>query len=60
LHLLREASLTRAVDASPDTDEIYQRNIRTLRTLGVAGWRALEIDVPADRQAMTKPVSGID
>ncbi len=60
LHLLREASLTRAVEAFPDTDEIYQRNIRTLRTLGVAGWRALEVDVPADRQAMTKPVSGID
>jgi hypothetical protein len=60
LHFLREASLTRAVEASPDTDEIYQRNIRTLRTLGVAGWRALEVDVPADRQTMTKSVSGID
>ena len=60
LHLLREASLTRAVEAFPDTDEIYQRNIRTLRTLGVAGWRALAIDAPTDRQAMTKPVSGID
>lgn len=60
LHLLREASLTRALDVFPDTDEIYQRNIRTLRTLGVAGWRALEADAPADRQIMTKPVSGID
>lgn len=60
LHLLREVSLTRAVEAFPDTDEIYQRNIRTLRTLGVAGWRALAIDAPTDRQAMTKPVSGID
>ena len=60
LHLLREASLTKAVEAFPDTDEIYQGNIRTLRTLGVAGWRALEVDVPADRQTMTKSVSGID
>ncbi len=41
LHLLREASIDRAVAAVPDTDEIYRRNIRTLRTLGHAGWQRL-------------------
>ena len=41
LHLLREASIERAVAAVPDTDEIYRRNIRTLRDLGHAGWRRL-------------------
>ena len=41
LHLLREASIERAVAALPDTDEIYRRNIRTLRNLGHAGWRLL-------------------
>jgi hypothetical protein len=41
LHLLREASIDRAVAAVPDSDEIYRRNIRTLRTLGHAGWQRL-------------------
>ena len=36
LHLLREASVERAVAAVGDTDEIYLRNIRTLRLLGHA------------------------
>jgi len=41
LHLLREASIERAIAAVPDTDEIYLRNIRTLRDLGHAGWQRL-------------------
>jgi hypothetical protein len=41
LHLLREASIDRAVAAFPEAERIYQRNIDTLRALGVAGWRAL-------------------
>ena len=41
LHLLREASIERAIAAVPDTDEIYRRNIRTLRGLGHAGWQRL-------------------
>jgi len=31
----------RAVAAVGDTDEIYLRNIRTLRLLGHAGWQRL-------------------
>jgi uncharacterized protein len=41
LHLLREASVERAVAAVGDADEIYLRNIRTLRLLGHAGWQRL-------------------
>jgi uncharacterized protein len=41
LHLLREASVTRAVAMYPDVDEIGERNIATLRALGEAGWRAV-------------------
>jgi len=41
LHVLREASIDRAIAAVPDTDEIYRRNIRTLRGLGLEGWRRL-------------------
>ncbi|MBT9569057.1 MAG: DUF1415 domain-containing protein [Thiobacillus sp.] len=41
LHLLREASIERAVAAFPDAETIYERNIETLERLGHAGWRAL-------------------
>jgi uncharacterized protein len=34
LHLLREASVARAVEAYPDASRIYERNIDTLRALG--------------------------
>ena len=42
LHLLREASIERAVDAVEDTDAIYQRNIETLRRIGWEGWEKLK------------------
>jgi hypothetical protein len=41
LHLLREASIDRAVAAFPDAAAIYERNIETLRRLGHDGWRRL-------------------
>lgn len=41
LHLLREASIDRAVTAFPDAADIYERNIETLERLGHAGWQAL-------------------
>ena len=44
LHLLREASIDRAVAAFPDTADIFERNIETLRKLGQKGWRRLWVD----------------
>lgn len=41
LHLLREASIERAVAAFPEAESIYQRNIETLENLGIAGWNDL-------------------
>lgn len=41
LHLLREDSVTRAVDAFPDEMHIAENNMETLRKLGHAGWKAL-------------------
>ncbi|MGY1458671.1 MULTISPECIES: DUF1415 domain-containing protein [unclassified Luteimonas] len=41
LHLLREDSVSRAVEAFPDPDSIVERNIATLENLGHAGWREL-------------------
>ena len=38
LHLLREDSVERAVDAFPDPDVIVERNIQTLDRIGVQGW----------------------
>jgi len=43
LHLLREASVERAVAAFPDASRIYEKNVETLRRLGLEGWRRLEI-----------------
>ena len=42
LHLIREASIARAVAAFPDTDAIFETNIATMRTLGAAGLAALQ------------------
>ena len=41
LHLLREDSVSRAVEAYPDPDSIVERNYATLRQLGHAGWKRL-------------------
>lgn len=41
LHLLREESIDRAVDAFPDAAEIYEKNIETMKRLGVEGWKRL-------------------
>jgi uncharacterized protein len=46
LHLLREASIDRAVAAFPDAAAIYGRNIETLRRLGHEGWRRLWLPDP--------------
>jgi len=39
LHLLREASIARAVESFPDASDIYERNMAVLRRLGLQGWR---------------------
>lgn len=42
LHILREASIDRAVAAFPDPEAIFAANIDTLETLGNDGWLALQ------------------
>jgi hypothetical protein len=44
LHLLREASVDEAVEAFPEAEHIYEKNIETMLRLGHAGWQALNID----------------
>lgn len=41
LHLLRESSIDRAVAAYPDASAIFERNIATMRDLGLNGWNRL-------------------
>jgi len=41
LHLLRESSIDRAVEAFPEAEMIYEKNIDTLQRLGHAGWESL-------------------
>ena len=43
LHLLREDSVARAVQAFPEAEAIFERNMQTLEDLGHAGWQALGI-----------------
>ena len=44
LHLLREDSVDRAVAAYPEPDSIIERNVATMQTLGVDGFRKLLSD----------------
>ena len=41
LHLLREHSIDRAVQAFPEAETIYERNIASLKNLGWEGWQQL-------------------
>lgn len=42
LHLIREDSLDRAVEAFPEAEAIFEANIATMERLGRAGWAALQ------------------
>ena len=43
LHLLREDSVSRAVEAFPDAQAIFGRNMQILQQLGTEGWAALDV-----------------
>ncbi|GAB3097351.1 DUF1415 domain-containing protein [Lysobacter terrae] len=56
LHLLREASVERAVAAFPDPDAIVERNIATLEALGQQGWeRLLRPGAPSEDRSSGTP-----
>ncbi len=54
LHLLREDSIDRAVDAFPDAQAIYEANMATLRSLGAEGWAELQRQCKEDCAASSK------
>jgi len=43
LHLIREASIDRAVAAFPDAEAIFEVNLATLNRLGLKGWQDLNV-----------------
>jgi hypothetical protein len=43
LQLLREDSIERAVEAFPEAEEIFEKNIATMEKLGHDGWDALHV-----------------
>ena len=43
LHLIREDSIDRAVEAFPEAETIFEANMATLRQLGPEGWAALDV-----------------
>ena len=47
LHLIREASIDRAVAAMPEAKAIYEANMATLAKLGDEGWAALGVGASA-------------
>jgi hypothetical protein len=59
LHLLRESSIDRAVEAYPDAAEIFERNIALLEKLGHAGWQALGIQARVTQAHITSPTGTI-
>lgn len=45
LHLLREDSIDKAVDAFPEAEMIYEHNMQVLSEMGIEGW--LDLDLAA-------------
>jgi len=60
LHLIREASIDRAVAAFPEADAIFEANIDTLQALGAAGWAALQQQCRDDAQAAVGGAAAAD
>jgi uncharacterized protein len=45
LHLIRESSLDRAVEAIPDPETIWHANVKCMRSMGLAGWEKLQAKI---------------
>lgn len=43
LHLIREASIDRAVAAFPEAEAIFEANMATLNRMGLRGWQELNV-----------------
>ena len=41
LHLIREDSIDKAVEAFPEAEAIFETNMQTMEKLGLEGWKKL-------------------
>ncbi len=48
LHLIREASIDRAVQSFPEAEAIFEVNMATMEKLGPEGWAALDVGPTRD------------
>ena len=57
LHLIREASIDRAVSVFPQAEAIFEVNMATLQKLGLEGWQALDVgaSLPQNQAHEKKP-----
>ncbi|MBV7539981.1 DUF1415 domain-containing protein [Acidovorax sp. sic0104] len=53
LHLLREESIDRAVEAFPDAESIFEKNMEVLEALGPQGWTELGVGPSGDDAVTT-------
>ena len=58
LHLLREDSIDRAVEAFPEAETIYERNMQVLEAMGTAGWLALDVGARCPVAPVAAPQKG--
>ena len=54
LHLLREESIDRAVEAFPQAETIFEANMQTMEQLGHEGWNALGVGPSTTRGKMKR------
>ncbi len=54
LHLLRESSVDKAVAAFPEADQIFEKNVETMKKLGHEGWNKLWLNDAANDSAYAK------
>lgn len=55
LHLIREESIDRAIEAFPDPAAIFDNNIATMERVGASGWAALLKQCQDDAAGRKKP-----
>lgn len=55
LHLLRESSVDKAVAAFPEADDIFEKNIETMKKLGHEGWEKLWQEAANEASFNQKP-----
>ena len=57
LHLIREASIDRAVSVFPQAEAIFEVNMATLQKLGLEGWQDLDVgaSLPQNQANEKKP-----